>query len=61
MWQVQFGFVFAGWILVKFLCWLGISAFSGVAYRLRDKAGLFALLTVLLAIVAVTMAYTKPF
>lgn len=61
MWQVQFGFVMAGWILLKALCWLGISAIGGLAYRRREKAGLLAILTVVLAIIAVTMAYTKPF
>ena len=61
MWQAQFGFVMAGWIFVKLACWLGISAFSGLAYRRREKAGLFAVLTILLAVVAVAMAYAKPF
>ena len=61
MWQAQFGFVLAGWILVKFLCWLGISAFSALAYRRRDKTVLFAIVTVVLAVIAVTMAITKPF
>lgn len=61
MWQAQFNFVVAGWILVKILCWLGVSALSGLGYRLREKAGLFALLALVLAIAAVAMAYVKPF
>jgi len=61
MWQAQFNFVMAGWILVKILCWLGVSALGGLGYRLREKAGLFALLALVLAIAAVAMAYVKPF
>ena len=61
MWQAQFNFVIAGWILVKIVCWLGVSALGGLGYRRRDKAGLLAFLALLLAIAAVAMAYVKPF
>jgi uncharacterized membrane protein SirB2 len=50
-----------GWVLVKFFCWLGLSALAGVAYRrphLRDTLSLVAL--VLIA-VAVVMVLFKPF
>ena len=53
--------VSAGWVLVKIVCWLGLSALGGIAYRrpqLRDTLSLTAL--VLIA-VAVTMAIFKPF
>ena len=52
---------FPGWAIVKLFCWLGISAFSGVAYRKREKAPLFMSLTLLLAVIALTMVYLKPF
>ena len=61
MLQAEFNFAFAGWVWVKLACWLGISAFSGIAYRRREKAGVFAVVTALLAVIAVIMAYTKPF
>jgi hypothetical protein len=61
MWQAQFNFVVAGWVLVKVLCWLGVSAFAGLGYRRREKAGIFAVVCLLLAVLAVAMAYTKPF
>lgn len=61
MWQSQFGFAFAGWILVKLVCWLAISAFAGIAYRRREKVGLFAVLTIVLSATAIAMAYLKPF
>jgi len=48
-------------VWVKLVCWLGVSAFAGRAYRRRERARLFGLLTVLLAVLAVAMAYTKPF
>lgn len=61
MLQAEFNFAFAGWVWVKLVCWLCISALGGMAYRRRERAPLFGLLTVLLAIIAVAMAYTKPF
>jgi uncharacterized membrane protein SirB2 len=61
MLQAEFNFALAGWVWVKLACWLGISALGGMAYRRRERARLFGLLAVLLAILAVAMAYTKPF
>jgi hypothetical protein len=52
---------FAGWMIVKMVCWLGLSAMAGLGYRRRAKAGLFAALAVLFVFVAVLMVYTKPF
>jgi hypothetical protein len=60
MWQVEFGMAPAGWIVVKLICWLAIASFSSLAYRRREKAWLWITLTIVLAIVAVTMAYVKP-
>jgi len=61
MWQSQFNFVFAGWVIVKIVCWLGIAAIGGVAFRRREQASLLAALTLIFAVLAVTMAYLKPF
>jgi len=61
MWQTVYNFAPAGWLVVKFVCWLGLSALSGIAYRRRGQAGLFAWLAIILAVVAVAMVYFKPF
>ena len=61
MWQAQFGFALAGWIVLKLICWLGISAMSGLAYRRREQVRLWIALTCLFSAVAVIMAYVKPF
>lgn len=50
-----------GWIWVKLICWLGLSAFVGLAYKRREKAALWITLTVVLATIAVVMVYTRPF
>jgi hypothetical protein len=52
---------FPGWAVVKFVCWLGISAMAGVAYRRRAQADLFMLVTLVLAITAVAMVFVRPF
>jgi len=49
------------WVWVKVVCWLAISAFSGVAYRRREKAPLWVWLTLGLSAVALVMVYAKPF
>ncbi|MCR6657241.1 MAG: hypothetical protein NVV63_15850 [Opitutus sp.] len=60
MWQALYQFS-GGWAVVKLVCWLGLSAFVGLAYKRREKARLWIGLTVVLAAVAVTMVYTRPF
>lgn len=60
MWQAIYGFA-GGWAIVKLVCWLGLSAFTGVAYRRQAKARLWIILTIILALVAVSMVYVKPF
>jgi hypothetical protein len=61
MWQTMYGFAPAGWLVVKFLCWLGLSALAGIAYRKRSKAGVLAGIAIVLVVIAVTMVYVKPF
>ena len=51
---------FAGWVIVKLVCWLGLSALAGMAYRRRQK-GPLAAAAVALLLVAVVMVYAKPF
>lgn len=60
MWQGMFQFTFMGWIVVKFVCWLGLSALTGMAYRKRDKAGALMTLALVLVVIALVMVYWKP-
>jgi len=46
---------------VKIVCWLGLSAVAGIAYKRRAQANLLMLVTLALAIIAVIMVYLKPF
>ncbi len=52
---------FSGWMIVKMVCWLGLSALAGIGYRRREKAKVFASVAVALVAVAVYMVYAKPF
>jgi hypothetical protein len=61
MWQALFSFKMAGWILIKLLCWLALSGIGGMAYRKREMAGTLMVVTLGLAIVAVVMAFVRPF
>lgn len=60
MWQGLYHFT-GGWAVVKIFCWLGLSAFTGIAYRRREKAGLWIVLSITLAATALAMVYVKPF
>ena len=61
MWQALYGFNPFGWIIVKLIGWLALAAFAGLAYRRREKVGLWRGLSILIAIVAVVMVYAQPF
>ena len=57
--KLQYGF--PGWIIVKIVCWLGLSALAGFGYRRRGAAGALATVSLLLAFIAIVMVYMKPF
>jgi hypothetical protein len=61
MWQGAFHFSMAGWVIVKPVCWLGLSALTGVAYKRRNAANTLMVVALLLAVVALIMVYYKPF
>jgi uncharacterized membrane protein len=61
MWQEIYGFAPGGWLVVKMVCWLGLSALAGFGYRRRAKAALLAWVAVILSVTAVAMVYFKPF
>lgn len=60
MWQGMFDFTMATWVIVKLVCWLGLSALTGLAYRKREQAGALMAVVLLLATVALVMVYVKP-
>lgn len=59
--QARLAVGFPGWLIVKLVCWLGLSALAGFGYRRRGAAGTLAVIALLLATLAVVMVYTKPF
>ena len=59
MWQGLYHFS-GWWPVVKLICWLGLSALTGLAYRRRAQAGMFAWIAIVLAVVALVMVYFKP-
>jgi len=52
---------FAGWVIVKIGCWLGLTILGGIVYRRPDKAPAFLGLATLLVLVAVFMVTFQPF
>ncbi len=50
---------FAPWVIVKIVCWLGLSGLAGIGYRKRDKAGLFMAVVLALVFVALYAVYTR--
>jgi len=57
--KLQYGF--PGWVIVKLVCWLGLSALAGIGYRKRDQSPLFMSIIVGLVLVALIMVYRRPF
>jgi hypothetical protein len=50
-----------GWLFVKLVCWLGLSALAGFGYRKRGATGVLAVVAIVLAGIAIVMVYTRPF
>lgn len=59
--QAKLAVGWPGWLIIKILCWLGLSALAGISYRRRDAAGTFAVIALALTFVAIVLVYTKPF
>lgn len=47
----------AGWVIVKLVCWLGLSGIAGMAYRMPERRSLLALLALSLILVSLVMVY----
>jgi hypothetical protein len=59
--QAKLGYGFPGWLIVKLVCWFGLSGLAGFGYRRRGAAGALAAVAVILVFIAVVMVYAKPF
>lgn len=59
--QAKLAVGWPGWLIVKIVCWLGLSALAGIGYRRRGAAGILAIVAMILAFVAVVMVYARPF
>lgn len=58
--MARLGYAVAGWILIKLVLWLLISAMAALAFRFKEKRALLIPLTALLFIGAVVTVYTQP-
>ncbi len=52
---------FPTWIIIKIVCWLGLSAITGMIFRNPKKIPAYAAATMALLIVALYMVYFRPF
>ena len=59
--QAKLAVGWPGWLVVKIVCWLGLSALAGIGYRRRGAVGTLAIAALGLAAVAVVMVYARPF
>ncbi|HZP61157.1 MAG TPA: hypothetical protein VFB27_12610 [Opitutaceae bacterium] len=60
MWQALYQF-HGGWAMVKIVCWLGLSALSGIGYRRRGAVGLLVMIALVLLATALAMVFVRPF
>lgn len=47
----------SGWVIVKLVCWLGLSGLAGIAYRRPHQRGVLALIALVLTLTALVMVY----
>jgi len=52
---------FPTWIIIKIVCWLGLSGLTGLIFRNPKKIPIYAATTMVLLIVALYMVYFRPF
>ena len=48
------------WMWGKVVCWLGIAAIGGMAFKRRAKPAAFVALVVVLSLLAIILVYTRP-
>jgi hypothetical protein len=51
----------SGWVIVKLVCWFGLTALAGLAYRKPHLRGALSFIGLTLVLVALVMVYLKPF
>ncbi len=51
----------SGWVIVKFFCWVGLSALAGLAYRKVHLRGMLSHVALVLLLVALIMVIFRPF
>ncbi|MEM6675698.1 MAG: hypothetical protein AAF726_22800 [Planctomycetota bacterium] len=51
------GYDWEAWLIVKIVCWLGLSALAGFAYRMPGKSSLLGWVASTLVVVALVMVY----
>lgn len=56
----KMGYSWLGWVWVKLVCWLGLAAISGIAYRRRALMPKLKLAALALVALAVYMVVYKP-
>ncbi len=52
---------FPTWIIVKLICWLGLSAMAGIAYRQPKQIPWLAGATIALLLIALYMVYFRSY
>jgi hypothetical protein len=57
----RFGYGWPVWVLIKMVCWLGLSAVAGMAFRKPESVGGLRIVTMVLIVVALVMVYVRPF
>lgn len=55
------GMEFPGWMAVKLVAWIGLSAFGGMAYRRPGLKNFLMLISIVLIVAAVWAVVEKPF
>lgn len=49
------------WIIIKLVCWFGLSGLAGIGYRKRGATGMLAILAIALIVLALVMVYVMRF
>lgn len=52
---------FPGWVWVKLVSWIGLSAFAGIAYRRKGLVGPLMIVSLILIVGAIWAVVFKPF
>ncbi len=52
-----YGGQFPGWVIVKLVCWLGLTSLAGIAYRRPHLRSTLAIIALLLTLTALVMVY----